>query len=258
MMLDHSARIVIIGARGQMGARFARAFRDAGNQVAEFDHPLDMVALPEAVVQAALVLVCVPITAMDAVVRAVAPHLTDKTILADICSVKVQPLQTMLTHTRTPVVGTHPLFGPTTQATDLRVAITPGRGEAAADILSNTLRTLGFAPFATTADEHDRAMAYIQGLNFVTTVAYLCASPLEKDMDRFFTPSFGRRMEAAQKMITQDAALFTAMFEANPHSLDAVRLFRAYLNVAAGGDLDLLAHKSMGWWQAKEDEQPSG
>jgi prephenate dehydrogenase len=236
-----------------MGARFVRAFRGKGHPVTEFDHPLDPSALPEAVRQAALVLLCVPITAMQDVVAAVAPHLTESTILADICSVKVRPLHDMLDATTTPVVGTHPLFGPTTLDGDLRIAVVPGRGPAVSDNLSDCFRSLGFAPFTTTAEEHDRAMAYIQGLNFVTTVAYLCASPLDTGIERFFTPSFGRRVEAAAKMITQDASLFSTMFEANPYSLEAVRMFRSFLNVAAGGDLDLLTQKAMWWWRKQHD-----
>jgi prephenate dehydrogenase len=253
MALSPTSPVVVIGARGQMGARFARAFRDAGHPVTEFDHPLDADALPGAVRAADLVLLCVPITAMRDVAAAVAPHLTERTILADICSVKVQPLHDMLSATSTPVVGTHPLFGPATLDEDLRIAVTPGRGQEATDNLSACFRNLGFSPFTTTADEHDRAMAYIQGLNFVTTVAYLCASPLETGIERFFTPSFGRRMEAATKMITEDASLFTTMFEANPHSLEAVRMFRSYLNVAAGGDLELLSQKALWWWRRQHD-----
>ena len=253
MLRDASSPVVVIGARGQMGARFVRAFRDAGYTVTEFDHPLDQDALPQAVLQAGLVLLCVPITAMREVVGAIAPHLTEGTILADICSVKVQPLHEMLEATATPVVGTHPLFGPQTLDAELRIAVTPGRGQESTDNLSDCFRNLGFAPFTTTADEHDRAMAYIQGLNFVTTVAYLCASPLETGIERFFTPSFGRRVEAATKMITEDASLFSTMFEANPHSLEAVRMFRSYLNVAAGGDLELLSQKALWWWRKQHD-----
>jgi len=253
MTLNPTSTVVVIGAKGQMGARFASAFRHAGNPVTEFDHPLDHGALPLAVQTASLVLLCVPITAMDTVLDAVTPHLTPRTILADICSVKVRPLNTMLARTSTPVVGTHPLFGPTTLDAELRIAVTPGRSTEATDNLSRYFRTLGFTPFTTTADEHDRAMAYIQGLNFVTTVAYLCASPLENGIERFFTPSFGRRMEAASKMITEDASLFSAMFEANPHSLEAVRMFRSYLNVAAGGDLELLSQKALWWWRKQHD-----
>lgn len=253
MLRDTSSPVAVIGARGQMGARFSRAFKDAGYPVTEFDHPLDQGALPQAVGQAGLVLLCVPITAMREVVETVAPHLGPNTILADICSVKVQPLHEMLAGTSTPVVGTHPLFGPQTLDGELRIAVTPGRGQEATDNLSDCFRKLGFAPFTTTADEHDRAMAYIQGLNFVTTVAYLCASPLETGIERFFTPSFGRRVEAATKMITEDASLFSTMFEANPHSLEAVRMFRSYLNVAAGGDLELLSQKALWWWRKQHD-----
>lgn len=253
MSIDRSSRIVIIGAKGQMGARFAKAFAEAGNSVTEFDHPLDLETLPEAVSKARLVLLCVPITAMDKVVETVAPHLTQDTILADVCSVKVLPIKAMLKHTTTPVVGTHPLFGPTTLDAELRIAVTPGRDIATSDYLSEYFRELGFAPFTTTADEHDRAMAYIQGLNFVTTVAYLCASPLENGIERFFTPSFGRRVDAATKMITQDAPLFSTMYEANPHSLEAVRMFRSFLNVAAGGDLELLSQKALWWWRKQHD-----
>lgn len=253
MNLSQASTIVIIGAKGQMGARFVRSFREAGHLVTEFDQPLDLEALPDAVRNAALVLLCVPITAMKETVALVAPHLTQETILADICSVKVQPLHDMLSRTTTPVVGTHPLFGPQTLDAELRIAVTPGRDQKATDNLSNCFRDLGFAPFTTTADEHDKAMAYIQGLNFVTTVAYLCASPLENGIERFFTPSFGRRVEAATKMITQDAPLFSTMFEANPHSLEAVRMFRSYLNVAAGGDLELLSQKALWWWRKQHD-----
>lgn len=253
MLLDASSPVVVIGARGQMGARFVRALQDHGNPVTEFDHPLDMEALPKAVWGAALVLLCVPITAMKQVVTAVAPYLSENTILADVCSVKVEPLNIMLSATTTPVVGTHPLFGGATLDAELRIAVTPGRDDAASDNLSRLLQTLGFTPFTTTADEHDRAMAYIQGLNFVTTVAYFCSSPLENGIERFFTPSFGRRMESAAKMITQDASLFSAMYEANPHSLEAVRMFRSFLNVAAGGDLELLSQKALWWWRRQHD-----
>lgn len=258
MNLTPDARIAIIGAKGRMGARFERVFQAAGYPVDGFDLPLDKAALTQAVTKARLVLLCVPITAMNDITALVAPYLQPDSIVADICSVKVLPLKIMLAATSTPVVGTHPLFGPETLDDELRIAITTGRDSTASTVLSETFRSLGFSPFSTTAHEHDQAMAYIQGLNFVTTVAYLCASPLETGIERFFTPSFGRRMAAASKMITEDAALFASLYEANPHSLEAVRTFRSYLNVAAGGDLELLAQKALWWWcKQHEAGEPS-
>ena len=89
--------------------------------------------------------------------------------------------------------------------------------------------------------------AVIQGLNFVTTVSYLSVLAHDKGVKQFLTPSFERRLEAARKMVTQDAELFTMLFETNPFSQDAVRSYRNYLHVAAGGDIDILVERAK-WW----------
>ena len=55
-------------------------------------------------------------------------------------------------------------------------------------------------------------------------------------------------------MLTRDAELFSNLFEANPYSQESVRMFRSVLNVAAGGDIELLAERAAWWWRAEEDE----
>ena len=60
---------------------------------------------------------------------------------------------------------------------------------------------------------------------------------------------------AAEKLIMHDAALFTALFEANPYSHEAVRNYRSLLNIAAGGDVDLLVRRAETWWTAKTEEK---
>jgi Prephenate dehydrogenase len=92
---------VVIGAKGQMGRVRAQLSR-SGQSRDRIRPSLDLDALPGAVRGAALVLLCVPITAMQDVVTLVAPHLTQATILADICSVKVQPLHDMLARPQRP------------------------------------------------------------------------------------------------------------------------------------------------------------
>ena len=117
--------------------------------------------------------------------------------------------------------------------------------------MADWCRRLGFAPFDSGAEEHDRAAAYVQGLNFITTVAYFAAQAAGGEVQKYLTPSFTRRLTAAEKLITQDAALFTALFEANPYSHEAVRNYRNFLNIAAGGDVDLLVRRAEAWWTAK-------
>jgi prephenate dehydrogenase len=261
--------LTVVGASGKMGQLIVQRSRQAGLACFELDAPLDAQASREAAERALphsdLVLLSVPAQAVAEVLAKLAPLIPKGCIVADVCSVKVRPLEEMTALHPGPVVGTHPLFGPRPpEGEPLRVAVCPGRAEAssrgtvcsgqdeaACRAVEQWLARLDFAPFRATAEEHDRAMAYVQGLNFVSTVAYLAAQASREDFDRFLTPSFKRRLDAAKKLILEDAGLFRLIFEANPYSLEAVRSFRNYLNVAAGGDLELLVERAKGWW--KED-----
>jgi prephenate dehydrogenase len=246
-------RVAIAGARGQMGALFARELRRCGCAVAAIDRPYADESLRAALDGAQLAILSVPVTAMRAVTRQLAQHMAPGAILMDLCSVKVNPVRAMLEGYAGPVVGTHPLFGPVIpEGFTPRVAVTPGRENAAGDAaaaVSGLMSRAGFAPFASTPEEHDRAMATVQGLNFITTVAYLAAARQTPGIENFRTPSFERRLEAARKMLTQDRELFQLISEDNPFLQETVRQFTAYLDLAAGGDLDLLSARASWWWR---------
>jgi len=246
--------VAIIGAQGRMGRLFKNLCLERGQDVAALDKPMTPEALARGVDMADLVLLSVPIQAMAQVLEQLVPHMKPRQILIDLCSVKVDPMERMLAAWSGPVVGTHPLFGPQPPEGERSVAVVPGRDELAAEAVGNWLARLGLAPFRTTAREHDLAMAYIQGLNFVTSAAYLSATAGLPNIGRFATPSFRRRLDSARKMLTEDAELFEALFEANPYGQEAVRLFRSHLNVAAGGDVSLLAERAQWWWRECEDQ----
>ena len=242
--------LAVVGAGGQMGALFVEAAKRAGLHVRGLSRPLTPERVAEAVRGVDLVLLSVPINKMGEVLDAVAPELDSGCILADLCSVKVRPLKQMLEAYAGPVVGAHPLFGPVIpEGFEPRVAVCPGRDEAAAQAVSELLRSLGYAPFLCTDEEHDRALAVVQGLNFTTTVAYLASLREVDPQGRFLTPSLQRRLDSARKMLTQDREMFGIIAESNPFSQEAVRRFRSLLSLAAGGDLDLLADQAGWWWR---------
>lgn len=255
--------IAIVGARGQMGALLKRAFHKAGYAMTTLDRPYSNEAIRAALsgpggAGADLVLLSVPVTAIRQVAETLAPFMKPGAILCDVCSVKVNPLKQMLEAYAGPVVGTHPLFGPVIpEGFEPRVAVTPGREApgnetsegSAAQAVSDVFARAGFSPFASTAEEHDRAMAVVQGLNFITTTAYLAAARQTPGIENFRTPSFERRLEAARKMLTQDRELFQLISEDNPYLQETVRQFTAYLDLAAGGDLDLLSARASWWWR---------
>ncbi|MFP5258997.1 MAG: prephenate dehydrogenase/arogenate dehydrogenase family protein, partial [Acidobacteriota bacterium] len=250
--------IAMVGARGGMGKLIASRSRAVGIEVRELGRPLTEADIRAAVTGAELVLVSVPVYATAEVTGLLAPHMAAPQILADVGSVKTLPIAAMVEGYAGPVVGTHPLFGPEPAADDgLRVAVMdgrPGQDAWATQLVTDWCRRVGFAPFASTAEEHDRAAAYVQGLNFVTTVAYLASQPAG-EVEKYLTPSFARRLVSAEKLITKDAALFTALFEANPYSHEVVRNYRNFLNIAAGGDIDLLVRRAEAWWTAKTEKK---
>lgn len=240
---------VIVGARGAMGGMLAERCERAGITVRRLDKAMAGPDIARALDGADLALISVPAEAVADVAASLAAHMDGTQIMADVCSVKVRPVEAMLAAYQGPVAGTHPLFGPNPPEDDLKVAVTPGRGREAVSALTEFMQRLGFEPFETTAADHDRSAAFIQGLNFVTTVSYLATLSHRPEALDFVTPSFKRRLDAAQKMLTQDKDMFCAMFEANPYAQEAVRSFRGMLNLAAGGDVDLLAERARWWWR---------
>ena len=248
--MTSSLNVAVIGSRGRMGSMLLKRLRGTGVSANGADQPLAEAGLGALCAAADVVLLCVPISAMPQVLAELRPHLNARQVLADIASVKMRPMAHMQEAHAGPVVGTHPLFGPKSSGV-LRVAVCPGAraGEEDLRLVEELFIRAGCAVFRTTAKEHDDAAAYIQGLNFVTSAAYFAALAERPEFLPFLTPSFQRRKEAARTMLTEDGPLFEALFEANPSSQDAVRSYRTFLNLAAGGELSLLREKALWWWR---------
>ncbi|WP_147822545.1 prephenate dehydrogenase/arogenate dehydrogenase family protein [Salidesulfovibrio onnuriiensis] len=251
--------IAIVGARGQMGGLFTERFGALGCAVRPLDRPFDGEKVREAVSACDLLLLCVPVTAMDHVLDLTVPHLRKDAVLADVGSVKELPLRAMLRACKGPVVGTHPLFGPVIpEGFTPRVAVVPGRESdtEAANRVARLFDAAGFHSFLTTAGEHDKAVAFIQGLNFTTTAAFLAAAGRVEGIENYVTPSFNRRLDAARKMLTTDSELFGTISDANPYLQETARQFMSLFSLAAGGELDLLASLAQWWW--RNDTQQEG
>ena len=245
-------KAAIVGSRGRMGEMLLRRARAAGLDVSGVDQPLTEQALKAALAGADLALLCVPAAVFAEVAKAVTAQLAPGAVLADITSVKERPLRQMEHLWHGPVVGTHPLFGPkSAPGADQPVAVVAGKGAEEAHLarVEGFFTALGCRTFRCSAAAHDRAMARIQNTNFITNLAYFALLAGEAELLPFLTPSFERRRAAAAKMLTEDAELFSGLFEANAHSLEAVRQYRKMLNVAAAGDIDLLCHRAAWWWE---------
>lgn len=254
---DLPAQTLIVGCTGRMGKMFCAKAANTGLQVCGIDRPF-VFDNPEIYRDIELALLCVPARHLETTLKTLLPHLPQKRcILADITSVKEGPMRQMESLWNGPVVGTHPLFGPQNGPdADLPVALVQGRNATEKHVIKvrKFFEKIGCRVFACGAAEHDRAMAKIQNMNFITNLAYFAALAGDKNLLPFLTPSFERRKNAATKMLTEDAEMFTGLFEANGHSHEAVRQYRQMLNLAASGDVELLCKRAQWWWQTETNK----
>jgi len=219
--------VALIGGSGQMGRWFHSFFRDQGLTVLTAD--LDTPKTPsEVAAQADVVILSVPIPKVVAVAQEIAPHLRPEAALMDITSVKQRPLDAMLKAFPGEVVGTHPLFGPKEKSIEGRtVVLCPGRGERWLNWLRTLLEKAGARVKVTSATEHDRLMAVVQGLSHFVLIALeksvrqLGVSP--QDLEDYSTPTFATLHRLAQRLLSQDVQLYACIQLANPANRPALR-----------------------------------
>jgi len=220
-------KVAIIGGQGQMGRWFTRFFESQGLEVlvADLDTPQTS---QEVARQADVVVISVPIPKVKEVVQAIAPHLRPEAALMDLTSVKQGPVSAMLDHFPGEVVGTHPLFGPGEDSIAGRtMVLCPGRGERWFNWLKTLLNDAGAQVKITTAAEHDRLMAVVQGLAHFILIALEMAIrqlgvPLQ-DLEDFATPTFATLHNLARRLLSQDATLYACIQLQNPANRVALR-----------------------------------
>ncbi len=212
--------VAIIGGQGQMGRWFTRFFEGQGLTVlvADLDTPQ---TAPEVAAQADVVILSVPIPQVTALVAEVAPRLKPDAALMDLTSVKQRPMAAMMAAFPGEVVGTHPLFGPGEESIEGRtVVLCQGRGERWFQWLKGLLAQAGARVKVTSAAEHDRLMAVVQGLAHFMLIAFgavirdLEVSP--QDLEEFSTPTFATLLNLSRRLLSQDAKLYACIQLQNP------------------------------------------
>lgn len=164
-------KVVVVGGKGALGARFVSLFQRSGYQVEVLEHN-DWQSAESICADAALVLMAVPITLTEQLINQL-PVLPADCVLADITSIKAQPLNAMLAKHQGPVVGLHPMFGPDiTNLVKQVVVVCHGRSEAEYQWLLKQLTVWGADLAVKQAAEHDAAMQLIQAMRHFSSLVY--------------------------------------------------------------------------------------
>ncbi len=113
----------------------------------------------------------IPLAGLEETCRKIQDKILEKTILIDVTSVKVEPLRIMKQYfLNNPILGTHPIFGPQSGKNGIEnlpivltnVNLDENRYLEIRTFLSEVLK---LKVIEKTAHQHDREMAYVQGLS---------------------------------------------------------------------------------------------
>lgn len=227
-----SLGLVGFGQFGQLAARTLKPHFDVlvtdvapGAEAAAHAAGVAFGALEEAAIRE-VVVVAVPVPAMRAVFTALGPHLKPGTLVADVGSVKMLPAQWMaeILPAHVDIIATHPLFGPQSAKEGLqglRFVICPIRGERHERVAAFG-RSLGLTVTITSAEEHDREMAYVQALTHLIGRSLVNLGIPDEQLK---TASYQHLLELCSLIGTDTFELFTAIQTQNPFAAEVATAF---------------------------------
>ncbi|MFW6080415.1 MAG: bifunctional chorismate mutase/prephenate dehydrogenase [Desulfosalsimonas sp.] len=213
------AVVLIVGGYGEMGRYFKACFTRAGYHVRLMGRN-DWERAEELCKDADLAIVSVPIEKTGQIVTELAPQLPENTVLADITSIKQEPLDAMLKAHKGPVVGLHPLFGPTTSSLDKQIVVsTPGRDKEACQWVLDQFTAWGAVVVTSSAEEHDDIMAVVQSLRHFATFAFgqfleQKKVPIARTLE-FSSPIYRLELGMVGRLFAQDPAMYAEIIFAS-------------------------------------------
>ena len=212
--------VLLVGGTGGMGRYFHHWFSRSEYKVRSMGsrdwHKID--ALCDGV---DLAVISVPIDVTVPVIHKIAPHLHPDCLLTDLTSIKGPPVKAMLESHAGPVIGLHPLFGPTTSTMDKQiVVVTPGRDPEASQWLYDQFVAWGALLVEADAGDHDEIMAIVQSLRHFATFCFgqflhRRKVDLARTLD-FSSPIYRLELGMVGRLFAQDPSLYAEIIFASP------------------------------------------
>lgn len=178
------------------------------------------------------VVLATPIRTLKELAKTIAPHVRKHALVIDVGSVKVKParwLQEALAPT-TSILCTHPLFGPQSARkgiNGLEIVVCPVRVRHLRPIVRFLEKTLDLKVSVATPEEHDKALAAVQGL---THLIAKVLSGLEPLPEAHTTRSYDLLMQGVRLVQGDSDELFLSIERDNPFAVDVRRRFFAEID----------------------------
>lgn len=161
-----------------------------------------------------------------------ANHINPDALVIDVCSVKQQPLQMLekLLPNTCQIIGTHPMFGPASiqknnGISGLPCVVCPVRvdEQTFADLALFLRETLKLKVLERTPEEHDREMAFVQGLShYIGRVMDIMRIP----QSELSTLAYDDLLDMKRVQGGDSWDLFSSIMKQNPYARDVNEQFK--------------------------------
>lgn len=178
----------------------------------------------EEVLAQELVCLAVPVQFLEAVLTEVRHRFIPGTLVFDVSSVKVKPVELMTAFLppEVEIIATHPLFGPESGKNGiqgLQIACCPVRSSRFACFTEFLSTRLGLRVIETTPAAHDQAMAYVQALTHLVGKTLHALKIPELELE---TVAYRHLLEIEKLLGNDSEALFQTIQRENPFA-EAIR-----------------------------------
>jgi prephenate dehydrogenase len=217
--------ITIIGGNGRMGKLFTSQLLTAGHHVNALGR--DWENADVLLAKADLVLISVPIETTVDIIKRAAKYLKPGAALADITSVKVEPVQAMLECHPGAVMGLHPMFGPNVESfAGQKIVVCSGRNDESFQWLLDLMQTRGGELIYCTSEEHDRMMVMVQATRHfcrLTQGIFIAQEELNLDLSlSVSTPAYREEIEIVKRLFKQSPELCVDIMLATEERCQAI------------------------------------
>lgn len=221
--------VAIVGGAGAMGRLLGGLFARSGYELRVLETE-DWDRADAILAGCGLVLVSVPIASTEAVIGRLRGLVPPTAVLADVTSRKAEPLAAMLAAHPGPVVGLHPMCGPTVPTLAKQVVVRcAGRGDRDCAWVLDQLRIWGASVVEADAAAHDRAMALVQALRHFTSFVY--GRHLQEEqadlaaMLELSSPIYRLELAMTGRLFAQDPELYGDIIFQSTEGLELARRF---------------------------------
>jgi len=229
--------IIGLGSFGKLMVQYLSPYfslcaYDISNESKEYakNNNVDFLSIEE-VAKSDIVVLSIPVPVMENVLNDIKDYVKKDALILDVGSVKTKPAKLMqeILPNYVDIIGTHPLFGPVGSKNGtkgLKMVLCPLRGENVNDKMSKITGFLhnnfGLDLIESTPKDHDKEMAYVQGLPHMIAKILIDMEPLPRLM---VTPNYKHFLRSIDVVRLDTDDLFQAILKDNPYTKEVRDIF---------------------------------